>query len=91
LDALVHCTVAALLIGAHVEHTLTLELSEYSPATQDVQLIAPVDVPVLVIELAPQFEHAATFDTMEYVPAPQAVHEVAPGDVPVFVMEPAWH
>jgi hypothetical protein len=91
LDALVHCTVAALLIGAHVEHTSTLELNEYKPASHKVHEIAPVDVPVLVIELAPQFEHAATFDTMEYVPTPQAVHKVAPGDVPVFVMEPAWH
>jgi len=83
--------VAALSITPHVEHTSTLELSEYKPASHKVHEIAPVEVPVFVIKLAPQFEHAATLDVREYVPTPQAVHVVAPSLVPVFVIEPAWH
>jgi hypothetical protein len=46
--------VAALDIGAHVEHESTVELNEYIPAVHNVHAVAPGFVPEFVIDLALQ-------------------------------------
>ena len=75
----------------HVEHEATFEDNEYKPAAQGVHVVAPVLVPVFVIEPAAHEEHEVTFDDNEYKPAAQRVQVVAPALVPVFVLEPAAH
>ena len=72
-------------------HDAVFEAVEYLPAPHSVHELAPVLVPVFVIEPAPQAMHRATFDAVEYLPTAHAVHVVAPADEPVSVIEPAWH
>tara|TARA_B100000795_G_C22443111_1_gene302709 strand:- start:81 stop:395 length:315 start_codon:yes stop_codon:yes gene_type:complete len=86
-----HVTVAAFGMESQTEQEFTLELKEYSPASQAIQLVAPVDVPVFVIDIALQLVHAATLDALEYVPTPHAKQVVAPALIPEFVIEPASH
>ena len=50
--AVVHWTVAAWAMGAHVEHEATLEDNEYKPAAQGVHVVAPGEVPVFAMEPA---------------------------------------
>ena len=54
-------------------------------------VVAPVLVPVFVIEPAAQSEHDATFEASEYVPAAHGVHVVAPDAEPLSVIDPAAH
>ena len=70
---------------------MTFDAVEYLPTAHAVQVVAPVPVPVFVIEPAAQSEHDATFDAIEYLPAAHAVHAVAPADEFVSVIEPATH
>ena len=70
-------------------HAACAAEATYHPAVHAVHVIAPVPVPVFVIEPAAHVIHVPTFDAVEYWPAVQAVHAVAPVLVPVFVFEPA--
>ena len=54
-------------------------------------VVAPVLVPVFVIEPASQSVHDGTFEAFEYLPASHAVHVVAPVEEPLSVIEPAAH
>ena len=65
--------------------------SMYLPAAHALHIVAPVLLPVFVIEPAAHVVHVATFDAVEYSPAAHAVHELAPAAVPVSVIEPARH
>ena len=69
----------------------TFDAVEYLPTAQALQVVAPVLVPVSVIDPAVHTVHAATFDAVEYVPAAHAEHKLAPGCAPVLVIEPATH
>ena len=53
--------------------------------------LAPVFMPVFVIEPATQSLHDAVVDIVENLPAAHAVHMVAPATAPVSVIAPAWH
>ena len=64
---------------------------EYLPTAHAVQLLAPVVVPVLVIEPAAQLMQADSVDAVEYAPTAHAVHELAPAVLPVSVIDPAIH
>ena len=64
---------------------------EYFPAAQAVHVVAPLMLPVSVIDPAAHMMHEATFDEFEYSPAVHAMHEMAPGPAPVSVIEPAKH
>ena len=70
---------------------VTFDAVEYLPAAHAVHVVAPVLVPVFVIEPAAQSEHDGTFDAFEYLPASHAVHVVAPVEEPLSVIEPAAH
>ena len=72
-------------------HDATFDAVEYLPAAHWLHVVAPVLVPVFVIEPAPQSMQDATFDASEYLPAPHAVHFVALAAVPVSVIDPAAH
>ena len=72
-------------------HAATFDAVEYLPTAHAVQVVAPVLVPVFVIEPASQSEHDGTFEAFEYLPASHAVHVVAPVDAPLSVIEPATH
>ena len=69
----------------------TFDAVEYLPTAQALQVVAPVLVPVSVIDPAVHTVHAATFDAVEYVPAAHAEHKLAPACAPVLVIEPATH
>ena len=51
-EAVVHWTVAALAMVAHVEHEATFDDNEYKPTAQGVHVVAPVPAPVFVMEPA---------------------------------------
>ena len=72
-------------------HDVTFDVVEYVPTAHAVHALAPVMVPVFVMDPAPQSVHDATFDAVEYLPAAHALHVVAPAAVPVLVIEPATH
>ena len=72
-------------------HAATFDAVEYLPTAHTVHVVAPVLVPVFVIEPASQSEHDGTFEAFEYLPASHAVHVVAPALAPVSVFEPATH
>jgi hypothetical protein len=69
----------------------TSEAAENLPTAHSVQVLAPVSVPVLVVEPAAQVAHAAMFDATEYSLAAHVVQVVAAGAEPVSVMDPAGH
>ena len=74
-------------------HAPTFDFVEYFPAEHLVHVVAPVLVPLFVIEPAP---HAIqpVVELVEYRPAKHGVHASAPGVVPVLVIEPgehSWH
>ena len=69
----------------------TFDAVEYLPTAHAVHVVAPVLMPLSVIEPAPQVVHDATFDAVEYLPGAHAVHALAPVPVPVLVVEPATH
>jgi hypothetical protein len=62
---------------------------EYCPTAQAVQVVAPVLLPLSVIEPAAQAVQDGTYDTVEYLPAAHSSHELAPAAVPLSVREPA--
>ena len=68
-----------------------LDAVEYLPAAQTVHVVAPVLVPLSVIDPAAHVMHDSTFDAVEYSPAAHAMHELAPAAVPLLVIEPATH
>ena len=72
-------------------HDGAAEVVEYLPAAHSVHVVAPVAVPVFVIEPAAQSVHEATFELVEYLPATHGVQVFAPALVPVSAMEPAAH
>ena len=72
-------------------HADTFDAVEYLPTPHAVHVVAPVFVPVFVIEPTAHTMHAATSDAVEYSPAAHAMHELAPALVPVSVREPAKH
>ena len=72
-------------------HDATLDAVEYLPAAHSVHVVAPVLVPVLVIEPGMHSVHDATLEAAEYLPTAHAVHVVAPASEPVSVIEPAAH
>ena len=72
-------------------HAATFDAVEYLPTAHTVHVVAPVLVPVFVIEPASQSEHDGTFEAFEYLPASHAVQFVAPALAPVSVFEPATH
>ena len=67
------------------------DVVEYCPTAQAVQVVAPVLLPLSVIEPAAQAVQDGTSDTVEYSPAAHAVHELEPAAVPLSVIEPAMH
>ena len=70
----------------------TFDAVEYLPTAHSVHVVAPVPVPVLVIEPAAQSVHdVAMFELIEYLPAMHAVHVFAPALVPLSVIDPAAH
>ena len=71
-------------------HADAVDTVEYLPTAHAVQVLAPVLVPVFVIEPAAQLMHAESVDAVEYVPASHAVQELAPAE-PVSVIDPARH
>ena len=72
-------------------HSTTFDSVEYFPAPHFVHVVAPVPVPVFVIEPAAQSVHEATLELVEYLPALHGVHAFAPVLVPVSVIDPAAH
>ena len=72
-------------------HAATLDAVEYLPAPHAVHVVAPLLLPVFVIDPASHAVHASTFDAVEYSPAAHATHTLAPAAVPVLVIEPATH
>ena len=70
-------------------HAATLDAVEYLPPVHAVHVVAPVPVPVLVMDPALQSVQDATLDAVEYLPSARAVHVVAPVPAPVLVMFPA--
>ena len=72
-------------------HAATFDAVEYLPTAHVVHVVAPVLVPVFVIEPAAQSEHDGTFEAFEYLPASHAMQFVAPALAPVSVFEPATH
>ena len=83
-------SLAAYFPAGHDVHAATFEPIENLPTAHGVQILAPVPVPVFVIEPAPQSVHEESVDFAEYLPAAHAVHFVAPTKEPVFVIEPGW-
>ena len=81
--------VAAYLPTSQSVHALAFDAVEYLPTAHSVHVVAPIPVPVSVIDPAAHALHAATFDAIEYLPAVHAVHEIAPATVPLPVIEPA--
>ena len=77
--------------AAQPVHAATLDEVEYLPTAHSVHVVAPVLVPVLVIEPAAQSVHDGTVEAVEYLPAAHAVHVVALAAAPVSVIDPAWH
>ena len=69
-------------------HWATFDAVEYLPAPHSVHVVAPVLVPVFVIEPAAQSAHDGTVEAVEYLPAGHAVQLVALALVPVFVTDP---
>jgi hypothetical protein len=71
----------------------SVEAVEYCPAAQAVQVVAPVSLPLSVIEPAAQAQavHSSKFDAVEYSPATHAMHELAAAAAPLSVREPAKH
>ena len=69
----------------------TFDAVEYLPPVHAVHVVAPVPVPVLVMDPALQSVQDGTFDAVENLPPVHAVHVVAPVSVPVSVMDPALH
>ena len=84
-------SLAAYLPAGQALHSATFDSLEYLPTAHAVQMLAPVLVPVFVIEPAAQSEHDFTSEAAEYLPASHAVHVVAPVDAPLSVIEPAAH
>jgi hypothetical protein len=72
-------------------HDDTSDAVEYFPAPHSAHELAPVLVPVLVIEPALQMLHSAALELVEYLPLLQAVQFFAPETVPVSVIEPNKH
>ena len=72
-------------------HAATFDAVEYLPTAHVVHVVAPVLVPVFVIEPAAQSEHDFTSEASEYLPASHFAHAVAPALVPLSVLEPATH
>jgi hypothetical protein len=64
---------------------LTSDRVLYLPASQAVQRVAPVLMPVLVMDPAAHTVHSAMFDFSLYRPALQPVHSEAPCPTPVLV------
>jgi hypothetical protein len=64
---------------------------EYLPAPHSVHELAPLPLPVFVIDPAWHVEHTAALETVEYSPAPHSVQLLAPELAAVLVMEPAKH
>jgi hypothetical protein len=67
------------------------ELVEYWPTLHSPHVLAPVLLPVFVIEPAAHLLHFFSAELLEYWPAAHASHTFAPTAGPVSVMEPAWH
>ena len=72
-------------------HDVLFEAVEYLPAAHAVHVVAPVVLPVFVIEPAAHAMHVATFDAVEYLPAAHPVHAMAPANAPALVIDPAAH
>ena len=72
-------------------HADAVDAVEYLPTAHAIQVLAPVPVPVFVIEPAAQLMHADSVDAVEYIPAAHGVQELAPAAVPVFVIDPLRH
>ena len=66
-----------------------LDAVEYCPTAQAVHVVAPVLLPLSVIEPAAQAVQDGTSDAVEYSPAAHSSHELAPAAVPLSVREPA--
>ena len=75
--------------ASHLVHDSTFDSVEYLPTAHPVHVVAPMPVPVFVIEPAVHVVHAATFDAFEYLPAAHAVQLVPLALAPVSVIEPA--
>ena len=84
-------SLAAYFPAGHDVQAATFESIEYLPNAHGVQMLAPVPVPVLVIEPAPQSVHVESVDFAEYLPAAHSSHVIAPALVPVLVIEPDTH
>ena len=84
-------SLAAYFPAGHDVHAATFEPIENLPTAHGVQILAPVPVPVFVIEPAPQSVHEESVDFAEYLPAAHSSHVVAPAPVPILVIEPAAH
>ena len=68
-------------------------LLEYRPLVHAVQVLAPGDDPLLVMEPKAQTMQLDTFAgfAAEYSPAAHAVQALAPPEAPAFVLCPASH
>ena len=77
------------LPAAQIKQVATLEAVEYFPGMHGVQVVAPVPVPVSVIDPALQLVQAVTLEAVEYFPGVHGVQVVAPAPVPVSMIDPA--
>ena len=67
----------------------TFDAVEYFPTAQAVHVLAPVLVPVSVIDPAAHSAHESAVDAVEYLAGSHSMHELAPAPACVSVMEPA--
>ena len=71
-------TAAPYLPARQSLHALTFDSVEYLPTAHPVHVVAPMLVPVFVIEPAVHVVHAATFDAFEYLPTEHCLHATGP-------------
>ena len=71
-------------------HASIFDSLEYLPTAHAVQMLAPVLVPVFVIEPALQARHDEALEFVEYCPAAQGMHAAAFAAAPVSVIDPGW-
>jgi hypothetical protein len=54
-------------------------------------MLAPLLVPLFVIEPALQALHTESLELVDHMPLSHAMHDLAPTALPLSVIEPAWH
>jgi hypothetical protein len=75
----------------HLLHSLAVAFVEYRPTLHSPHVLAPVSLPLSVIEPAAHSLHLSSAELLVYCPGEHAVQADAPTAGPVLVMDPAWH